>query len=315
MSAMERSNTQGSKSILVPVDFSTHSRAAAIRACDLALNSGLAVHLVHVLDLPVVAERKEIAPHLWDELRHSEEREFEALRRDLMLRGTSISASFVEGESVSTIVGFADPVSVELIVMGTHGFGGFDRLFLGSVAERTIKTANVPVMTVKENEWDAAAKIRHILLATDFSADSDEAVDLAIHWARRLDADVEVIHALSEVELGVAHDDDPIAHSLPLKRKREEALAGLQSVLGRMSAVGVPAIADLTYGPASVEIAKRATQSRANLVVMGRRGRSCRDRIPFGSIAERVLRHVKCSVLLAPGRPPMRPEPDSPGAA
>jgi len=290
------------KTILVPVDFSAHSRAAGIRACDLALASGLSVHLLHALDLPTIAKRKQIAAHLWDELRQSEEEAFDELRKDLTLRGAPIEVTMDEGDPVDLIAGLANPERVELIVMGTHGFGGLGRLFLGSVAERTVRMSSVPVMTVKENEWDAAVKIRHILLATDFSEDSEEAVDLAIRWAQRLGADVDVFHALSEVEVGAEPGMGSDAKNRRRQEKREQALEGLQSVLGRMSAAGVPAGADLTYGAASVEIVKRATQSRANLVVMGRRGQSCLDHVLFGSIAERVLRHVKCSVLLAPGQ-------------
>ena len=87
-----------------------------------------------------------------------------------------------------------------------------------------------------------------------------------------------------------------------LGRLREEAQEGLQSVLTRMSEAGVPASADLTYGLASLEIAKRAVESRANFVIMGRREKSRLERAFFGSVATRVLRQVKCSVLLPPGK-------------
>jgi nucleotide-binding universal stress UspA family protein len=174
-------------------------------------------------------------------------------------------------------------------------------MFLGSVAERTIRAAVVPVMTVKENEWDAAAKIRRILLATDFSPDSRRAVGLAIDWARHLKADIEVFHAIPQVETEAESDGDP-GSTDHLSRLRQEALDGLQSILSRMLDAGVPATGDLTYGPAAVEITKRASESRANLVVMGRRGQSRLEDVLCGSVTSRVLRQAKCSVLLAPGQ-------------
>jgi nucleotide-binding universal stress UspA family protein len=292
---------QEPRAILVPVDFSAHSRAAAIRACSLALSSGARVRLIHALDLPAIAKRDGIAAHLWDELRRSERSKLDQLCDDLAIRGVPLSTTLEERDPVEMITEFSACADVELIVMGTHGYRGFDRMFLGSVAERTIRATAVPVMTVKENEWDAALKIRRILLATDFSPDSEEAARLAIDWAQILKADVEVFHAIHEAEVGSVSDGVP-GSTDHLGRLRQEALEGLRSILSRMSDAGVPASADLTYGPASLEIAKRAVESRANLVVMGRRGRSRIGHALFGSVAARVLRQVKCSVLLPPGK-------------
>jgi len=284
--------------ILVPVDFSIHSRAAAIRACDLASASGARVHLIHALDLPVIGKREGIAQHLWDELRRSERRKLDRLHADLAIRGAPISVTFEEREPVEMIEEYAAVDDTDLIVMGTHGYRGFDRMFIGSVAERTIGTSVVPVMTVKENEWDAAAKIRRILLATDFSADSERAVGLAIKWARHLGADVEVFHAMKGSRTELASDAVPgsMDHQ---GRSREAALEGLKSILAQMLEAGVPASADLSHGSASVEIVKRAVESRSNVVVMGRHGQTRAEPAICGSVATRVLRQVKCSVLLA----------------
>lgn len=287
--------------ILAPVDFSTNSRAAALRACDLGLVSDQRVRLAHALDLPAIAQRKGIAAPLWNELRESERREFDALCRDLEHRGASLVPYFEEREPVEMITELASEKDVGLVVMGTHGYRGFDRMFLGSVAEKTIRAAVVPVMTVKENEWDAASKIRRILLATDFSPDSENAVTLAMRWARLLEAGVEVFHAIPATETGPVFAGSVATAGPHVSELRDEALRELQSILARFSEAGVPAGADLTYGPASIEIVKRVTQYRANLVVLGRRGQTRLSTAVFGSVAERVLRQVKCSVLIAPG--------------
>jgi nucleotide-binding universal stress UspA family protein len=298
---MEVARMQEPRAILAPVDFSTHSRAAAMRACSIAVSLGAKVRLIHALDLPEMAKKDGIAPHLWDELRQSERRKLDQLQHDLGVRGVPLSAIIEERDPVEMITEYAACTDVELIVMGSHGYRGFDRMFLGSVAERSIRAVTVPVMTVKENEWDAGLKIRRILLATDFSPDSERAVRLAIKWAQILGADVEVFHAIHEAEVGFVSDGVP-GSTDHLGRLRQEALEGLQSILSRMSDAGVPASADLTYGPASLEIEKRAAESRANLVIMGRRGQTRLERAFFGSVATRVLRQVKCSVLLPPGK-------------
>ncbi len=289
------------RTILVPVDFSSHSRAAALRACELAQASGASVRLVHALDLPTIAARDGLATHLWDELRDSEQRKLDELMTDLAHRDIPLSARVEERDPVELITHCATCKDVELIVMGTHGYRGFERMFLGSVAERTILTTNLPVMTVKENEWDAASKIRRILLATDLSADSDATVELTIHWAQILEADVEVIHSVKELGPGPTPDGFAGASSAAA-RQRQEALDGLREILARMSQAGVSAGADLAHGPAALAIAKRAKESRANLIVMGRRDVSRLEHALFGSVAASVLKQVRCSVLLVPGR-------------
>jgi nucleotide-binding universal stress UspA family protein len=291
---------QETRTILVPVDFSSHSRAAALRACDLAQASGASVRLIHALDLPAIAAREGLASHLWDELRLSEQCKLDELLADLAHRDVPLSAIVKERDPVDLIAESAACKDVELIVMGTHGYRGFDRMFLGSVAERTILTTTVPVMTVKENEWDAASRIRRILLATDFSADSKAAVEFTIRWAQILDADVEVIHAIKEVRPGPTPNGFG-GTSSPGAGQRQEALDGLRGILSRMSEAGVSAGADLAHGPAAIEIAKRAKESRANLIVMGRRGVSRIEHALFGSVVTSVLKQVRCSVSLVPG--------------
>lgn len=290
-----------SRTILVPVDFSAHSRAAALRACDLANASGASVHLVHALDLPAIAGREGLAPHLWDELRLSEQRKLDELLADLAHRNVPLSSMLKEQDPVDLIAESAACEDVELIVMGTHGYRGFDRIFLGSVAERTILTTNIPVMTVKENEWDAASKIRRILLATDFSVDSEASIELTIHWARILEANVEVIHAMHQTR-SESKRSSRFEASSSEGIERRQALDSLREILSRMSEAGVSAGAALAHGVASVEITKRAKESRANLVVMGRRGKSRLERTLFGSVAASVLKQVRCSVLLVPGK-------------
>jgi nucleotide-binding universal stress UspA family protein len=287
------------KTILVPVDFSRHSRAAAMRACDLAHASGASVRLIHALDLPAVAAREGLESQFWDELRDAEQRKLDELLADLDHFDVPIQALVKERDPVDLIAEFAACEDVELIVMGTHGFRGFDRMFLGSVAERTILRTNRAVMTVKEDEREATSKIRRILLATDFSEGSNAAVGLTIHWAQVLEADVEVIHSIHDSDVG-ARPAGFRGASIHSGREREAALDGLREILSRMSEAGISAGADLAHGSAAIEIAKRAKESRAHLIVMGRRGVSGPERALFGSVAASVLKQVRCSVLMVP---------------
>jgi nucleotide-binding universal stress UspA family protein len=287
--------------VLVPVDFSPHARAAAVRACEIARAWDARVRLLH----GVVTRVEELASEddeAADTPPKSPRHELESWRADLESLGAPISAVVEDEDPVELIGRHAHAADVRLVVMGMHGFRGFDRVFLGSVADRVLHSAQIPLMLVKESEHAASLRIHRILLATDFSPASEQALRLAIHWARRLQADVEVLHAIHESE---AERDYPRPRDCASRssRQRANALESLRSILSRTAAAGVRAVADLTYGAPSIEIVKHAARSRADLVVLGLRGETDERSDRWGSVTERVLRHVKCSVLVAPSEP------------
>ncbi len=293
-------NVNGEVSVLAAIDFSPHSRAAAARACELALVSDASVHLVHALG--DTARRGEATSE--SRLRETSQHELESLRKECANRGATASAVCEPREPVDLILESVARQDAGLIVMGRQGDRRSARIFLGSVAEQTIRAASVPVMTVFEAEPEIRSTIRHILVATDFSVASERALEWTLRWARRLDADVEVFHAVSAPTPG----DHDAEGSFPERGARDgqgvnrnRAVDHLQSILARMSEAGIPASADLTHGAAPIGIVKRAAEIGANLVVMGRSGHPGSVQAGFGRVADRVLRRVETSVLLVPG--------------
>jgi len=147
------------KRILVPVDFSAASRAALWRAGELATALGATVELLHVVDLPrpshVISEGHVPLP---PEYRQDVLRDTESHLKD-WLETAMIPATFHralgEGKPFVEIVKYAREHGVDLIVMGTHGRGGMAHLLLGSVADKVIRTAPCPVMTVRADEHPA----------------------------------------------------------------------------------------------------------------------------------------------------------------
>lgn len=285
--------------LVVPVDFSPHARAAALRACALAQACDATVRLIHAdaRSTPRASDAG-FVPVADDALGVPDE-VLESWCSALAERGAAISGVVEQADPVALIARHADAANVLLVVMGMHEFQGFDRIFLGSVAERALRRATVPIMLVKETEQDASASIHRILLATDFSPASEHALRLAIHWARRLAADVEVLHAIPQ-NLEASRYARPRDSASRSGRQRANALESLRSILTRTAAAGVRAVADLTYGVPSVEIVKHAARSRADLVVIGLGEHGHEGAGRTGSVTERVIRHVKCSVLVAP---------------
>lgn len=288
--------------ILVPVDFSAHSRAAAERALTLANAFGASIRFLHALHLPLVAPEYAYSQAIWSDLRRTESAKLESIVRDFQERGVSASARFEERDPADAIRSAARAADVMLVVMGSHGRRGLDRILLGSVAERTLHNASAPVLIVRELEADATEPIRSILFATDFSEDAERAERVVARWARLLGSEVEIFHAIRETAVLFA-PYALIGSSDYEGELMEAANARMKGSLERFRHVGVSVKSKIVYGFASEEITNRADSCGAQLIAMGSRGYAGLHRFRVGSVVQRVLRHAPCSVLVAGSRP------------
>jgi nucleotide-binding universal stress UspA family protein/mono/diheme cytochrome c family protein len=145
------------KRILVPLDFSTNSTLALDYAYGLAEKFGAALHLVHVCEVPSMMtgsmDSYAIAYTGWSQQMGEEaERELEKIRA--RLTGVPVSTEVLFGNPSRAIVTCAGVNAVDMIVMGTHGHGAMMHLVMGNVAERVVRTAECPVLTVRERRLD-----------------------------------------------------------------------------------------------------------------------------------------------------------------
>lgn len=142
------------KKILVPTDFSDCSRAALEMATSLALETGARLLIVHAEEPPLVYRGQELflsCDRAWcapaERVRQDDERrlaEVVPLHPDV-----EYEHRVLVGEPAAAMVHLARRERVDLIVIATHGWRGLKRLLLGSVAERVVRTAPCPVITVK----------------------------------------------------------------------------------------------------------------------------------------------------------------------
>ncbi len=140
------------KTILVPTDFSDHSKHATDTAIGLAKTLGASIHLVHVLHYPVqVAAPGQVAipQDLWTQIRDGAARRLEKTSKSVSSAGIAVETHLTEGANAQAVVELAKKIKADLIVMGTRGLSGLKHVMLGSVAERTVRLAPCPVMTVK----------------------------------------------------------------------------------------------------------------------------------------------------------------------
>ena len=139
--------TSPPRKILVGVDFSEHSNRAFDHACALAAALGAEVHALHVCPLLAYALKDE----------HPDARDFEQRIHDqvdaglaaLRERGdVTVSTHRIDGSPGPDLAAWAEKNGMDLVVVGTHGRSGVDRVLLGSVAERIVRLSPVPVLTV-----------------------------------------------------------------------------------------------------------------------------------------------------------------------
>jgi universal stress protein A len=142
--------------------------------------------------------------------------------------------------------------------------------------------------------------IRTILVATDFSAHAERALDAAIDLARKFEASIHVAHAFDIPMVLVS----PYEVALPdpyLTETRAAASRKLEAAVKRAAASGRPAQGHLLEAPAAPAITRAAEELGADLIVMGTRGNTGLKHIVLGSVAERTLRLAPCSVLTVKG--------------
>lgn len=140
--------------ILVPIDFSEQSRKALEYAAELSRISGATLDILHVWE-PVLFEPSGLVPldvkaTISDVNQANAEKTLASFRQSAVDRGIAIgSARTVQGQPSFTIVDEAKAGGYDLIVIGTHGRTGLPRALIGSVAERVVRHAHCPVLTVR----------------------------------------------------------------------------------------------------------------------------------------------------------------------
>lgn len=146
------------KNILVPIDGSPTSKKALDEAVELARLTGGRIHLLHVVDLYVAATGFEAAGAYMNDLRPvlvgSGEELVAKAKADVEQSGIAVETEVYESVSQRVseiIVQRAESLGADLIVLGTHGRRGIERIVMGSDAEQVVRTAPVPVLLVRQS--------------------------------------------------------------------------------------------------------------------------------------------------------------------
>jgi nucleotide-binding universal stress UspA family protein len=199
-----------------------------------------------------------------------------------------------QGMAADSILSFAQAQKADGIVMGTHGQRGYDRLMLGSVTDRVMRRASCPVLAVRNPPRELTAdrggrhvhRLRQILFCTDFSGNSEAALNYAISATEEYDAELTLLHVLEKV---------------PSPAKTENAIATaterLDSLISPEARKALKVKMAVRIGKPYEEIIQFAEKEQIDMVAMGVRGRGALDLAVFGSTTYRVMQLGPCPVL------------------
>lgn len=161
------------KKILVPVDFSEYSEYALEAAATIAKKHDAEIIVLHMLGLSEAILSREEASGLSEAVYYMKlaKKRFDTFLNKDYLKGLTVKESVQNYKVFSEINEAAKEQDVDLIVMGSHGTGGgIGEIFVGSNAEKVVRTSEIPVLVVKHHISDL--KLENVLFACDFKDDS-----------------------------------------------------------------------------------------------------------------------------------------------
>jgi nucleotide-binding universal stress UspA family protein len=296
--------------ILCPVDFSDYSRRAVDHAIAIARWYAATVTALHVFSpAPVAAfgprgavfEPIVLTEADRDQLRADTKAFIEAERAP----GVAIEAVVREGNTAAEILDQARSMNADLLVIGTHGRSGFERLLLGSIAEKVLRKASCPVLTVPRRLSNALPAgpvlYKRILCPVDFSDSSLRALKYALSIAQEADGRLIVLHVVAH-EFENPADMATVVYDAGMTvsgfvQEREDAFRRRlqETVAGATEFCSVESM--LTHGKPWREVLRIATERESDLIVMGVQGRGAADLWLLGSTTQHVVRAAACPVL------------------
>lgn len=302
------------KTILVAVDFSTGSHAALVQAARMATLGGARLHVLHVVDSEAINTLAGMRAESFEQHeRTAVEGAATALTR--WMHGTTLPAgcetTIAVGNPLHEILGHINSLHASLLVAGIMGKGGASS-GAGSVSAKLARKAQIPVLLVRADHPQAFQKI---VACVDFSDTAREVVRHAQRMAAQDGAHVDFLHVWREpwvvAPRGGMFTEDAAPALVFTETERRELIGSLSHTLHEFVQADAQGVAhsevlreSMSYAPG---IQEHASESGADLIVIGSKGRTNLRYVLLGSTAERLLARLPCSLLIVPAAPQTEP--------
>jgi nucleotide-binding universal stress UspA family protein len=290
--------------VLVATDFSPHADVALDRAIALATGEGAALTLLHVATtaatVPAMPEVESAAALELAAVAEDLEREVSSQLADRVTRvraaGIEPGVELRSGHPDDAIVQVAEELHADLLVIGTHGRTGITRFLLGSVAEHIVRRAHCHVLVARGEPVNGV--FHRALVATDFSPGASDALRAAMALS---EGAVDVVHAW-QYPVGTWGMHVLADRTAAMQTLREALIAGAEQKGSELMQEFGQAGRELRFlieqGPSANVVTELADRDGYDLIALGTHGYRGFRRFLLGSVAEAVVRHARCSVLV-----------------
>ncbi len=273
------------KKILVPVDFSEYSEYALEVAATLARKQDAEIVVLHMLGLSEAVFTKDDSQEFLEAqfyMKLSKKRFNEFLDKSY-LKGIKVTETVQNYKIFSEINEVAKEQNIDLIVMGSHGTGGLNQIFVGSNTEKVVRTSEIPVLVIKEQIPDL--DIKKVVFGFDFQIESVKAYHKAINFLNAL-----------KVEVHIVHVNRPGLNFISTKEIEEEIDKFLRVAHHNNLPTNIEThtISDYYVETGIYNFAKKID---ADLIAVATHGRSGLTHFFKGSIGEDIANHAQMPVI------------------
>ncbi|NHN49221.1 universal stress protein [Halostella sp. JP-L12] len=279
--------------ILFPTDGSEPADSALDYALQIASEHEATIHVLNVADTNQDSLVR-IQGNVIDVLEQEGEEIVEDAAQRATERGISVVSEVLQGDPYRTIVDYSKQWDIDCIVMPTHGRRGLQRFLLGSVTERVINTAHVPVIAVSpDRDRPLTYPPQHILVPTDGSRGAELAVTEGINVAKASGATLHLLHVVETGNIG------PDARSV-LKQGEltERAYEVMNEATERVEEASLdPVTSVIEHGDPSKVIRDYIDENGIDLAVLGTHGRTDFSRYVMGGVSAKLVRTSPVPVM------------------
>ena len=267
------------KKILVPCDFSKPAINAFRFALDVAAKSQGRVHLLHIVELPVLHDSVlmpvlSFEEQLLNEMKDKTETEFDKLIKKYSVDDVKVSSDIETGPTAKTILEYANEHKIDLIIMGSHGASGFREFFIGSNAEKIVRSSTIPVLIVKQQ---FKGPVKNIIFPNTLQTENQEDLVMKVKALQNFfDATLHIVW----INTPLNFTSDSVTH--------ERLNAFARRFMLRDYTINV-----YNYQNEEEGIMKFTEMIKGDMIAMGTHGRKGVSHMLLGSLAEDVVNHTE----------------------
>jgi nucleotide-binding universal stress UspA family protein len=283
--------------ILFPTDGSEPAESVLDYALQIASEHEATIHVVNVVDTG-----QDGLARLRDDVIDVLEREGEVIVNETAERATDRDipavSEVLQGDPHTSIVAYSDRSDIDLIVMPTHGRRGLERTLLGSVTERVITTADVPVVAVNpDRNRPLTYPCRNLLVPIDGSRGAALALNEGVAVAKATGATLHLLHVVETGSLGP--EARSVSMESELTERANEIIADATETAAAASLDRV--VSEIEDGVPSEAIRSYAEANGVDLAILGTHGETDFSRYVLGGVSAKIVRTSPVPVMWVRG--------------